>query len=280
MNWIAGVALTFVAWMATQAIYVVLQAIVGSCVGATVKTMSVGFGPTIVEKYICGCVFRLSSLPFGGYTKFCGRDDVTDKDEINGASHNIVPFEDVSIFGRAAVLFVGPLSTIIIGLASVAIPVWIGADQVVVDAELPSLWTHTGVPNLSVARHSSTWNGQRELFGNSTFELFLRTITFRSLHGWSGPLGWMSTLGSSINHSFAVWLSCFGVTMIGFGLMNLLPIPVQNGGHLVFLLIEAANGRPPDRLLITASYLGMLFSLVMMGRLILADILWFWDLNV
>lgn len=230
---------------------------------------------------ICGCVFRISAIPFGGYTKFYGHDDeedATTKNEIDGASRDIVPFNDLPILGRAAVFFVGPLSQVLIGLVCAAIPVWIGADQVVVDAELPALWAKNGVPNLTVARHSSTWNGQLELFDNTTFEFFLRTVTFRSLNGWSGLLGWTSTLGSASKHSFAAWLSCFGVTMIGVGLANLLPVPALNGGHLVFLAIEAVNGRSPERLLITATYFGMLFVFVLMGRLILADIVWIWNL--
>ena len=277
MSWFDAAALSFVAFTATQAIYVLLQAFVGWGVGATVEVVSVGSGPVLFEKVIRGVKCRLSAIP-GGYTKFAGQDGDLDHDNTSESvsPDGVVPYGDVTILGRAVMLLSGPTSSVLIGLACVAIPVLIGADQLVVDAEVPARWAKIGVPNLTVSQQPSTWMGQRELFEKTILEFSIRTATFRSLKGWSGFFGWLSTLGSAGKHSVAAWFTCFGVTMIGIGLLNFLPIPVLNGGHLVFLVVEAVYGKPSERLLIGATYIGMLFVLVMMVRVILADIAWLW----
>ncbi len=172
-------------------------------------------------------------------------------------------------------MLVGPLSSVFVGLSCVAIPVWNGGDQVVVNPELPMQWKKTGVPHLTVTHQPSTWAGQKELIANTTLEFGIRVVTFKSLDGWGGIIAWLSTLGLAGTDSLAVWLSCFGVSMIGMGAANLLPIPVLNGGHIAFQLVDALHGKVSERILIASTYFGMMFTLVLMGRILLLDIAWF-----
>jgi regulator of sigma E protease len=49
------------------------------------------------------------------------------------------------------------------------------------------------------------------------------------------------------------------------GLLNLFPIPVLDGGHLLFHAFEAATGRPPsDRALRILTGIGLTFILSLM----------------
>ena len=49
------------------------------------------------------------------------------------------------------------------------------------------------------------------------------------------------------------------------GVMNLLPIPALDGGHIVFCLYEMVTGRKPsDRFLEIAQVIGMILLLMLM----------------
>ena len=45
---------------------------------------------------------------------------------------------------------------------------------------------------------------------------------------------------------FIVMLALSALLSVGLGLMNLLPIPVLDGGHLVYYAYEAIAKRPPS----------------------------------
>jgi regulator of sigma E protease len=47
--------------------------------------------------------------------------------------------------------------------------------------------------------------------------------------------------------------------------VNFLPIPVLDGGHMVFLIYEGIMGKPPsERVFVLLSYLGLAFILTLM----------------
>ena len=47
--------------------------------------------------------------------------------------------------------------------------------------------------------------------------------------------------------------------------MNLLPIPALDGGHVVFLLIEMAIGKPvSEKVMLAAQYVGMILVISLM----------------
>jgi regulator of sigma E protease len=81
----------------------------------------------------------------------------------------------------------------------------------------------------------------------------------------SGPLAIAEASGQAASQGIGdlVWLIAVLSTAIGF--MNLLPIPVLDGGHLVFHAYEWATGRPlPDRVLNFAMALGLIAVLSLM----------------
>lgn len=56
-----------------------------------------------------------------------------------------------------------------------------------------------------------------------------------------------------------------GLFSIMLGVMNLLPIPGLDGGHIVFLLFEIITGRKPsDRFMVGAQIVGMILLLALM----------------
>ncbi len=60
----------------------------------------------------------------------------------------------------------------------------------------------------------------------------------------SGPLSIAQFAGESIKYGVVPFLTFLAVVSIGLGVLNLLPIPVLDGGHLLFYLVEAVRGQP------------------------------------
>ena len=60
----------------------------------------------------------------------------------------------------------------------------------------------------------------------------------------SGPLGIARLSGQVAQLGIASLISFIAVLSVNLGLINLFPIPILDGGHLVFYLLEAVRGRP------------------------------------
>ncbi|WP_024792278.1 RIP metalloprotease RseP [Candidatus Ruthturnera calyptogenae] len=63
-----------------------------------------------------------------------------------------------------------------------------------------------------------------------------------SLNQISGPISIANYAGKSAQVGFTSFLSFLALISIGLGLLNLLPIPLLDGGHLFFYLIELIKG--------------------------------------
>ena len=65
-----------------------------------------------------------------------------------------------------------------------------------------------------------------------------------SVKNLSGPITIAKVAGASAQSGVVDFLSFLAYLSISLGVLNLLPIPVLDGGHLLFYLIEWARGRP------------------------------------
>jgi regulator of sigma E protease len=50
--------------------------------------------------------------------------------------------------------------------------------------------------------------------------------------------------GQTAQLGLEVWLSFLALFSVNLAVLNLLPIPILDGGHLMFLAFEAVRGRP------------------------------------
>jgi regulator of sigma E protease len=63
---------------------------------------------------------------------------------------------------------------------------------------------------------------------------------------------------------YRFWMTTGLLSMV-LAFMNLLPIPALDGGHVVFLLIEMAIGRPVgEKVMLAAQYVGMVLVISLM----------------
>lgn len=89
-----------------------------------------------------------------------------------------------------------------------------------------------------------------------------------SVKNLSGPVTIAKVAGASAESGLADFLKFLALLSISLGVLNLLPIPVLDGGHLLFYLVEWVCGRPlPERVQIWGMQIGM--SLVL-GIMLLA----------
>ncbi len=59
-----------------------------------------------------------------------------------------------------------------------------------------------------------------------------------------GPISIAKGAGSTADYGLVYFLSFLGLISVNLGIMNLLPLPVLDGGHLLFFMIEAIKGKP------------------------------------
>ncbi|KAF1055799.1 MAG: Regulator of sigma-E protease RseP [Burkholderia gladioli] len=86
--------------------------------------------------------------------------------------------------------------------------------------------------------------GVRRTWGISVYSLkmFGRMLTGEaSLKNLSGPVTIADYAGKSARLGLSAFLSFLALVSISLGVLNLLPIPVLDGGHLLYYLVEAAT---------------------------------------
>ena len=66
----------------------------------------------------------------------------------------------------------------------------------------------------------------------------------KSAEGLTGPIGIAKLTGDKAMTDVRAFLWFIAFLSINLGFVNLLPVPVLDGGHLLFYFIEAARGRP------------------------------------
>ncbi len=81
----------------------------------------------------------------------------------------------------------------------------------------------------------------------------------------SGPLTIARVAGDSANSGWYAYLSFIAYLSVSLGVLNLLPIPVLDGGHLVFFAAEWLRGKPvPEKIQIQGMRVGMALLLALM----------------
>ena len=90
----------------------------------------------------------------------------------------------------------------------------------------------------------------------------------------SGPLGVAQALSHSASEGILPFLSLVGAISAGIGLINLFPIPILDGGHLMIFLYEGIVKKPPeDRFIKALMAIGLIILLGLMAFATFNDIM-------
>ncbi len=95
-----------------------------------------------------------------------------------------------------------------------------------------------------------------------------------SVKNLSGPISIAQYAGASAKLGVARFLEFLALVSVSLGVLNLLPIPILDGGHLLYYLIEFATRRPvSEHLQLWGQQLGLVMLLSLMGLAVYNDIL-------
>ena len=90
----------------------------------------------------------------------------------------------------------------------------------------------------------------------------------------SGPIAIAQAANAYASGGIAWFLNFLALLSVSLAILNLLPIPVLDGGHLLYYLIELAIGRPlGDRAMAVGQYLGLALIAGLTGLAFYNDIL-------
>jgi regulator of sigma E protease len=90
----------------------------------------------------------------------------------------------------------------------------------------------------------------------------------------SGPIAIAQAANAYASGGAAWFLNFLALLSVSLAILNLLPIPVLDGGHLLYYLIELATGRPlGDRAMAVGQYLGLALIAGLTGLAFYSDIL-------
>jgi regulator of sigma E protease len=105
---------------------------------------------------------------------------------------------------------------------------------------------------------------------------FLRKIgTQISPKGMSGPPGILKAAYGSASRGLSDLLIFLGMLSANLAVLNFLPIPLLDGGHMVFLILEGVRGKPvSERVVIAFHYAGFLFIISLMVFVFALDLHW------
>ena len=94
-----------------------------------------------------------------------------------------------------------------------------------------------------------------------------------SLKNITGPITIADYAGQTARMGVVSYLSFIAFISISLGVMNLLPIPVLDGGHLLYYSLEVLTGRPvPERFNEIAQRVGIGLLMTLMLLAVFNDV--------
>jgi regulator of sigma E protease len=94
-----------------------------------------------------------------------------------------------------------------------------------------------------------------------------------SLKNVSGPISIATFAGASAQAGLSAFFDFLAVVSISLGILNLLPIPLLDGGQIVYQLVEGVKGSPmSERAMALGHQIGVLFLIVLMSFVFYNDL--------
>ncbi|HKB03354.1 MAG TPA: site-2 protease family protein [Gemmataceae bacterium] len=119
-----------------------------------------------------------------------------------------------------------------------------------------------------------TWRTVKVIY-QTLYATIFRQISAETM---SGPLTIANYSYKIAGYDIWQFIIFIGLININLAIVNFLPIPLLDGGHMVFLIYEKIRGKPaPDKVIEWSLYLGLAFILLLMAFVIFLDVrkLWF-----
>ena len=135
------------------------------------------------------------------------------------------------------------------------------AGKITIPAEYKQTIQYSPIEALGVAVDKTT-----QLSGmifNSIIKMVRGLIGLDNL---SGPITIAKVAGQSAEMGWQTFISFMALMSVSLGILNLLPIPMLDGGHLVYYFIEAIRGKPVSEQI---QIFGLKVGMVLLGSMML-----------
>ena len=94
-----------------------------------------------------------------------------------------------------------------------------------------------------------------------------------SVENLSGPISIAQYAGQSANMGLAHFIKFMALVSVSLGVLNLLPVPVLDGGHLLFFAVEAIKGSPvSDKIQAFFQQIGIALLMSLMALAMVLDV--------
>jgi regulator of sigma E protease len=94
-----------------------------------------------------------------------------------------------------------------------------------------------------------------------------------SVKNISGPVTIADYAGQTARIGFEAFVSFLALVSISLGVLNLLPIPMLDGGHVLYYLVELVRGKPvSENFQQAASKVGVLLLVCLTGVALFNDV--------
>lgn len=110
-----------------------------------------------------------------------------------------------------------------------------------------------------------------------TISMFIKLFTgYVNFHNLSGPFSIAKGVKTSIEHGIIHYFLFVALISINLGIINLFPLPILDGGHLFFLIIEKIQGKKiSEQMQKFGYYISLIILIFFTGISLLNDILKF-----
>ncbi len=183
------------------------------------------------------------------------------------ASANKVAMLEIERAGEVMVLSITPAEKILadgqtVGYLGVAPTMEAFPDEYKVEM-------HYGPIDATIKGAIKTWDLTKLTF-ITIGKLFTGAVSIDNL---SGPISIAKGAGASAEYGLVYFLSFLALISVNLGLINLLPLPVLDGGHLLYYCIELVTGRPvPEKIQEIGFKIGAALLMVLMSVALFNDL--------
>ena len=107
-----------------------------------------------------------------------------------------------------------------------------------------------------------------------TLRMFWKMLRLEvSVENLSGPISIAQYAGDSARSGPSRFLEFLAIVSISLGILNLLPVPILDGGHLLYFAVEAVKGSPmSDQSQYVAQHVGLVLLVGLMGLAFYNDV--------
>ncbi|MFC5524950.1 RIP metalloprotease RseP [Rhodanobacter ginsengisoli] len=128
---------------------------------------------------------------------------------------------------------------------------------------------HYGPIKALGASFGATWRNTAQTFG-MLGKMLTGEASTRNL---SGVIGIAEVANASANMGLAWFLQFLALVSLSLAILNLLPIPVLDGGHLLYYVVELIKGSPvSEQVMVVGQYIGLALLFTLMGLAFYNDI--------